>query len=87
MGISHIFKIDDRYTSIDKWSIIGDNYLRMYLPTIITQIVLVHKTKKNKKHNTISVGHHYAQANTNNVNKKLTLLQTTGDRFHAEIVI
>jgi hypothetical protein len=28
MGISHIFKIDDRYTSIDKWSIIGDNYLR-----------------------------------------------------------
>jgi hypothetical protein len=28
MGISHIFKIDDRYTSIDKWSIIGDNYIR-----------------------------------------------------------
>jgi hypothetical protein len=25
--------------------------------------------KKNKTHNTICVGHHYAQANTNNVNK------------------
>jgi hypothetical protein len=31
----------------------------------------VHKTKTNKtkKHNTICGGHHYAQANTNNVNK------------------
>jgi hypothetical protein len=25
--------------------------------------------KQNKKHNTICVGHHYAQANTNKVNK------------------
>jgi hypothetical protein len=25
--------------------------------------------KQNKKHNTICVGHHYAQASTNNVNK------------------
>jgi hypothetical protein len=24
---SHIFKIDDRYTNIDRWSIISDNYL------------------------------------------------------------
>ena len=33
----------------------------------------VHKTpdedKQNKKHNTIYVGHHYAQINTTNVNK------------------
>ena len=36
-----------------------------------------HKTKKNtKKHNTICAGHHYAQANTNNVNMTRTLLQT-----------
>jgi len=30
-----------------------------------------HKTKTNKikKHNTICVGHHYTQTNTNNVNK------------------
>jgi hypothetical protein len=27
------------------------------------------KTKEAKKHNTICVGHHYTQANTNNVNK------------------
>ena len=27
MGISHNVKIDDRYTNIDQWSIIGDNYL------------------------------------------------------------
>ena len=27
MGIGHIFKIDDRYTNIDQWSIISDNYL------------------------------------------------------------
>jgi hypothetical protein len=27
MGISHIFKIDDRYyTNIHRWSIIDDNY-------------------------------------------------------------
>jgi hypothetical protein len=44
-------------------------------------------TQYEEKHNTTCVGHHYAQANTNNVNKTLTLLQTTGDRFHAEIVI
>ena len=33
----------------------------------------VHKAqdedKQNKKHNTICVGHHYAQTNTNNVNQ------------------
>jgi hypothetical protein len=27
MGIGHIFKIDDRYTHINRWSIIRDNYL------------------------------------------------------------
>jgi hypothetical protein len=27
--------------------------------------------KQNKKHNTIYVGHHYTQTNTNNVNKTL----------------
>jgi hypothetical protein len=27
MGIGHIFKIDDRYTNIDRWSIISNNYL------------------------------------------------------------
>jgi len=33
----------------------------------------VHKTKKNKtKHNTICVGHHFTQTNTNKVNKDMT---------------
>jgi hypothetical protein len=27
MRIGNIFKIDDRYINIDRWSIIGDNYL------------------------------------------------------------
>jgi len=37
--------------------------------------------KQNKKHNTICVGHHYTQTNTNNVNKTWALLQTTGKQF------
>ena len=32
--------------------------------------------KQNKKHNTVCVGHHHTQTNTNNVNKTKTLLQT-----------
>jgi hypothetical protein len=35
--------------------------------------------KQNEKHNTICIGHHYAQANTNNVNKTTALVQTIGD--------
>ena len=44
-----------------------------------------------QKHKTICAGHHYTQANTNNVNKTWVLLQTTGgkdepdDSFYAEI--
>ena len=41
----------------------------------------VHKTKKNKtSYNTICVEHHYAQTNTNNVNKTCALPQTTGGK-------
>jgi hypothetical protein len=32
----------------------------------------VHKTKKNKKNNTICVGNHYAKTNTSNINKTAT---------------
>ena len=39
-----------------------------------------------QKHNTICVGHHYAQANTNNVNKTWALLQTTGGQDEQNIV-
>ena len=37
-------------------------------------------TQYEEKHNTICVGHHYAQTNTNNENKTWVLLQTTGDK-------
>ena len=48
----------------------------------------VHKTKtgytrrkqETQKHNIICVGNHYAQTNTNNVNKTSALLQTTGGK-------
>ena len=33
---------------------------------------------EDKQHNTICVGHYYAQARTNNANKTRVLLQTTG---------
>ena len=48
----------------------------------------IHKTKKTKqKHNSICVGHHYRQTNTNNVNETRALLQTTGDIDELNIVL
>ena len=41
--------------------------------------------KQNVKHSAIYVGHHYTQANTNNVNKTRVLLQTE-HRLYAEII-
>jgi hypothetical protein len=35
-------------------------------------------TRRRRKHNTICVGHQYAKAITNNVNKTRALLQRTG---------
>jgi hypothetical protein len=43
------------------------------------------KTKQN--HNTICVGHRYAQTNTNNVNKTCTLIQTTGGKDEPNIFL
>jgi len=44
--------------------------------------VRVHKTKKN----TICIGHLYSQPNTNNTNKKCTLLQITEVKDESNIV-
>ena len=45
-----------------------------------------YKTKTNThKHNTICVGHHYTQVNTNNVNRTRTLLQTNGGKDEPNI--
>ena len=38
--------------------------------------------KTNQKQNTIRVGHHYTQTNTNNVIKAWALLQTTGGNYY-----
>ena len=38
------------------------------------------RIQKKTKKNTICVGHHYAQANTNNINKTWALVQTTGGK-------
>ena len=42
-------------------------------------------TQDEEKHNTIYVGHHYTQTNTNNVNKTWALLQTTGGKDELNI--
>ena len=39
-----------------------------------------------QKHNTICVGHHYAQTSTNNVNKTCVLLLTTSGKDDPNIV-
>ena len=44
------------------------------------------RRKLKQKHNTICVGHHYMQANTNNVNKTWAPLQTTGGEDEQNIV-
>ncbi len=48
----------------------------------------VNRTEKKtrQKQNTICVGHHYTQTNTNNVNKTRVLLQTTGGKDESNIV-
>ena len=38
------------------------------------------RKKTKQKHNTICVGNHYTQTNTNNVNKTRVLPQTTGGK-------
>ena len=43
--------------------------------------------KQNKEYNTICVGHHNTQTNTNNVNRTWTPLQTIGGRDEQNIVI
>jgi hypothetical protein len=48
-------------------------------------IVQTKRRLAKQKHNTICVGHHYAQTNTNNVNKTWALLQTTGGKDEPSI--
>ena len=48
---------------------------------LATQVTQDKEKTKGKKPNTMCVGHHYSQANTNNVNK------TTGSRDEHSIVV
>ena len=53
---------------------------------LATQSTQDEDKKKQKKHSTICVGHHYMQANTNYVDKTLALIQTTGGKDEPNIV-
>ena len=48
---------------------------------------LTRRRQTKQTHNKICVGHHYSQANTNNVDKTWTLLQTTGGKDKPNIVL
>ena len=45
------------------------------------------RRKTKQKHNTICVGYHYMQTNTNNVNNTSALLQTAGGKDKPNIVL
>ena len=51
-----------------------------------TQFTRRRQTKQKTQHNTVYVGQHYAQTNTNNVDKTGVLLQTTGGKDDPNIV-
>jgi len=53
-------------------------------PTLSTRDTRRRQTKQ--EHNTLCSRHHYAQANTSNVNNKWTIIQTTGDKDEPNIV-
>jgi len=55
------------------------------LATLSTQKKQDEDKKRNKKHNTTCVGHHYSQTNTNNVNKTRALMQTIGGKDEPNI--
>ena len=49
--------------------------------------VATYGTQEEEKHNTICVGHHYTQTNTNNINKTWALLQTTGGKDERTVLM
>ena len=50
----------------------------MYNPEKVATLGTQDEEKQSKIHNTICVGQHDTQTNTNNINKTCALLQTTG---------
>jgi hypothetical protein len=56
----------------------------------MSQFTVIGHTRRRQtmqRHNTVCVGHHYAQTNTNNVNKICFLLRTTGGKDEQNIVL
>jgi hypothetical protein len=49
--------------------------------------VYIRRRKTKQNHDTICAEHHYAQTNTNNVNKTRALLQTTGGKDESNIFV
>ena len=66
-----------------KWTRIPTGQLKIDNP----EKLATRRGKTKQKHNTICVGHHNTQTNTNNVSKTLALLQTTGDKDEPNIVL
>jgi hypothetical protein len=50
-------------------------------------IAYTRRRQTKQKHNTICVGHHRSQTNTNNINKTWALLQTTGGKDDPNIIL
>ena len=46
----------------------------------------IRRRKTNQNHNTICIGHHYVQTDTNNVYKRWDLLQKNGGKDEPNIV-
>ena len=63
-----------------------DNQKRIIQRNWQHRIRYTRQRKTKQKHNTIYVGHHYTQTNTNNVNKTSALLQTTCAKDKPNIV-
>ena len=65
------------YLSLNKRLRIPKGQSNMDNPEKTGNIGHTRQRKTKQKHNTIHVGHHYVQTNTNNVNKTGALIQTT----------
>jgi hypothetical protein len=81
------FVLIDDYAFVYLFLIIQNGYAYRFFDISICQKYQRKKTKQKQKNpNTMCVGHHYLQANTNNVNKTWALLQTTGGKDEPNIV-
>jgi hypothetical protein len=84
-----IFACLFRYSFLAKSSLLCMRKTCIFCFTSIREKLWTLDTQGSDKeipHNAISVGHHYSQKNTNNVNKTWALLQTTGGNDEPNIV-